>query len=154
MTHSALSIVQATQAQATQVRGLLDAQFADHAIRVDDARLEHALGTLLASPQLGRVLLAREGDRAVGLAVLAFTWTLEHGGPVAWLDELYVAPQARGGGVGGRLLSDAIAIAEGAGCLTLELEVDASHARVESLYRREGFAPYTRSRWSRALTPR
>ena len=36
--------------------------------------------------------------------MLSFLFTLEHGGPAAWLDELYVADAQRGRGVGERLV--------------------------------------------------
>src|SRR5579872_5729184 len=50
----------------------------------------------------------RLGPVPVGLAYLAYTWTLEHGGQSAWLDELYVVPGERSRGVGTALLRAAL----------------------------------------------
>jgi len=35
--------------------------------------------------------------------------------------------------------------------VAIDLEVDADHVRVESLYQRFGFRPLSRSRWARKL---
>jgi GNAT superfamily N-acetyltransferase len=62
-----------------------------------------------------RVLLA--GDPPFGLAVMRFRPSIWIAGPDAYLEELYVAPARRGGGVGRALLGAAIDLArrEGAG---------------------------------------
>lgn len=143
--------IQATPAELSHVRGLLRAQFEDHAITLDEAAFDRGLIRMLQDPSLGRILLAIEGDHAIGLAVLAFTWTLEHGGLVAWLDELYVVPARREGGVGRHLLQEALRTAREAGCAAVELEVESDHARAENLYAREGFERLPRRRWVRSL---
>ena len=96
-------------------------------------------------------LLMLDGEKPVGLAALSYTWTLEHGGLVAWLDELYVVPERRCTQLGTALLDASRDVALGAGCAALELEVDSEHRRAESLYRRAGFVPLARSRWSLRL---
>jgi GNAT superfamily N-acetyltransferase len=138
---------QAATADLADARALLASQFAEHGIEQGDQGLEK----LLERAELGRVFLARSGGEAIGLAVLAFTWTLEHGGLVAWLDELLVVPEARSAGVGNRLLHHALAAARDLGCAAVELEVDEGHARTSNLYAREGFTPLPRKRWVRRL---
>lgn len=90
----------------------------------------------------------------MGVAILATTWTVEHGGLVAWLDELYVVPERRGLGIGQSLLSHAVAEAKALGCLAVELEVDEAHARAENLYARNGFGRLPRRRWALPLATR
>ncbi|HKD39525.1 MAG TPA: GNAT family N-acetyltransferase [Myxococcaceae bacterium] len=138
--------------RAAAVR-LLQAQFEEHAISIAPERLEAAVAGLIEMADRGALLLALDGDERVGLAALAYTWTLEHGGLVAWLDELYVIPQRRGEGLGGALLTAACDLATRAGCAAIELEVDAAHRRAENLYRSAGFQPLARSRWSQRLSP-
>jgi GNAT superfamily N-acetyltransferase/catechol 2,3-dioxygenase-like lactoylglutathione lyase family enzyme len=132
---------------------LLQAQFEEHAIALSADRLEAVVATLIETPELGALLLALDSDDPVGLAALAYALTLEHGGLVAWLDELYVLPERRGEGLGAALLARACELSRSAGCMAIELEVDAGHRRAESLYRREGFEPLARSRWSKRLAP-
>ena len=131
---------------------LLDAQFGEHGIRVDPSQLESAARALVLDPSRGALLVARTSDQvAIGVAALAYTLTLEHGGVVAWLDEIYVVPSLRGRGVGRMLLRHAMEVAQRAGARAVELEVDAEHVRAERLYAREGFNRLPRTRWSRTL---
>src|SRR5215831_14877735 len=102
---------------------LLQAQFDEHGISLSPERLDAAVSGLIGSRERGTMLVALEGDQPVGLAALSYTWTLEHGGLVAWLGELYVLPRRREKGVGRALLEAARDVAKDAGCAALELEV-------------------------------
>lgn len=141
----------ATRADREDVLRLLASQFAEHDIVLDAARLEYVVDGQLDTPRNGRILLARLDDRAVGLAALSFLWTLEHGGMSCWLDELYVEPPLRTHKIGTRLLHAAMEQAAKDGCVAMDLEVEASHARAIHLYVREGFTAHARSRFVRML---
>jgi GNAT superfamily N-acetyltransferase/catechol 2,3-dioxygenase-like lactoylglutathione lyase family enzyme len=148
-----LRIDLADQEHRAAVLRLLRAQFEEHRIALSAERLDAAVAKLIERPDRGALLLASDGDDPIGLAAVSYTWTLEHGGLVAWLDELYVIPARRGQGLGSALLDRARELSRSAGCNAMELEVDAGHRRAESLYRRAGFEPLARSRWSRPLAP-
>jgi len=141
----------AGRADREALRALLGAQLREHGIRLERAVLGRAIDGLLERPERGRLLLAERSGRPLGVAALSFVWTLEHGGLSAWLDELYVEPEARGGGTGAALLEAAIAAAAEAGARALDLEVEEDHARVTALYLRHGFRAHTRRRFVRAL---
>jgi GNAT superfamily N-acetyltransferase len=132
---------------------LLGEQFAEHEIALTKEALDVAVRAMVDDDTRGALILARTTS-PVGVAVIAYTWTLEHGGLVAWLDELYVVPSARSRGVGTALLHHAIEVAKSAGALAIELEVETSHARAERLYAREGFTRLQRARWSLGLSKR
>src|SRR5262245_10542307 len=138
-----------TNAQRSGARALLAAQLEEHGIPT--GRLDAALDGALADPSRAIVLLAEEGEIPVGVAYVSFTWTLEHGGKSAWLEELYVEPDERGRGVGSAMLDELLRKTAEAGCAALDLEVESEHSRAEHLYARAGFKPHTRSRWVRAL---
>jgi uncharacterized protein YaiI (UPF0178 family)/GNAT superfamily N-acetyltransferase len=122
-----------------------------------DAAIRAVLADGAAGGARGFFLLARAGQpgagEAVGVAYVARTWTLEHGGPTAWLEELYVEAAHRNRGIGGALLDGVLAAARERGCAAVDLEVERDHARAENLYRRAGFSPLARSRWVRRLAP-
>ncbi|HKR37312.1 MAG TPA: GNAT family N-acetyltransferase, partial [Steroidobacteraceae bacterium] len=99
----------------------------------------------------GRILTARLDGELVGVAVISFLWTLEHGGPAAWLDEVYVEPSRRGAGIGRQLVEAAMQVARDSGCIALDLEVDAGHEAAERLYERMEFRRHRRVRWVRML---
>lgn len=140
----------ATADDRAAVLALLGAQYAEHDIAIP-ATLASAVDQLLAQPTLGRLLLASDGDEAVGVAYLSFIWSLEHGGHSGWLDELYVVPARRGAGLGRALLLAVCDLAANEGCIAIDLEVEASHARAANLYAREGFRPHQRARWVKTL---
>jgi GNAT superfamily N-acetyltransferase len=89
----------------------------------------------------------------VGVAAVTFTRGLEHGGRSAWLEELYVEPSMRSGGIGTALIQAAFDVALAGGAVAMDLEVDAEHERAARLYARVGFRTLPRTRWVRRLTP-
>jgi len=144
-----LRIHLAQSADLPVATALLRAQLDEHAIEAPGLR--EAVAGLIEHPARGAVLLGTYGETAVGVAVLAYTWTLEHGGLVAWLDELYVAPERRNLGIGRALLDRALSHASAAGCVAMDLEVDDGHARAARLYASAGFQRLPRSRWALRL---
>jgi GNAT superfamily N-acetyltransferase len=130
---------------------LLRTQLEEHDIVLTGQALQRAAQGLIEDHSLGRILTARLGGELVGVAVISFLWTLEHGGPAAWLDEVYVQPSRRGEGIGRRLVEAAMQVARDNGCIALDLEVDAGHEAAERLYERIGFRRHRRVRWVRML---
>jgi GNAT superfamily N-acetyltransferase len=130
---------------------LLRRQLEEHDIALAPATLEGSVRTLLTEPALGRILIATYGDEVAGVALLSFLFTLEHGGPAAWLDELYVDPRRRGHGLGARLVAEAMRVAAERGCVALDLEVEDGHDAATRLYERLGFHRHRRVRWARRL---
>lgn len=147
-----MTIRPATSDDLPALRALLTAQMVEHAIPVDDRRITAAISAVLADPALGRLTVAVLDDVVVGVAYLSWIFSIEHAGPSAWLDELYVAPAAREHGIGTVLLHAALDAARERGCVAVDLEVEETHSRVEALYRREGFRPHNRRRWVRHLS--
>jgi GNAT superfamily N-acetyltransferase len=158
-TSSQFQITRADPKSVEDALPLLLIQMKEHNIEIDAPTLMTAIKGLVDVPSRGAVLLARtarskeQHASVVGVAVLAYTWTIEHGGKCTWLDELYVIPEMRGSGIGTMLLHRAIDLARSEGCRAMDLEVDIDHARVESLYLREGFHTLPRRRFARVLTP-
>jgi len=149
----AIEVRPASEAEAEAVTALLVAQLREHRVRTPEAKIASAVRGVLGHPGRGRILVALDQGRAVGVAALSFVWPIEHGDRSAWLEELYVEPGARGRGIGTRLLRAALRAAGDAGAVAVDLEVDADHQRVAGLYVREGFRPLPRARWVRALEP-
>src|SRR5438093_1274586 len=153
MPEGAVDVRLATEAELEAVTALLVAQLREHHVTTPEAKLASAIEAVLRHPERGRILVAIERGRPVGMAALSFVWPLEHGGRSAWLEELYVEPAARGRGLGTQLLHAALRIAAETGAVAVDLEVDADHQRAARLYAREGFRPLARARWVRTLEP-
>ncbi len=147
------SIVSATIADCRACVQLFVNQLTEHGVDASAERLAVVLERVVADKARGFLLLAQEDGQTVGFAYAATILSVEHCGWVAWLEELYVMPDQRCHGIGTALVSAVLEHAREAGIVAVDLEIDASHSRAESLYRRFGFSPLQRSRWVRELTP-
>ena len=74
-----------------------------------------------------------------GFAQVSFRTWLISGTPVALLEELYVAPEARGEGQGRALLELAMELASERGAISIELNTSVSDVAARSLYESAGF---------------
>ncbi len=131
---------------AADIQRLLAVQLAEHHIDISAEELASSIHGVLDVPRRGFFLVALRDGLCIGVAYVSFIWALEHGGQAGWLEEIYVVPEHRTGGVGTQLLEAVIAAATASGCAALDLEIDQDHERVRSLYDRHGFSPLPRSR--------
>src|SRR4051812_17066542 len=144
---SSVSIRNVELADLDAATALFDAQLREHDIVTPVADLRGVVRAVVDNASHGFLLLALTEDAPVGVAYAASHLTLEHGGIIGWLEELYVAPESRGGGVGSQLLTEVIARAQKLNWRGLELEVVAGHERVVPLYLRHGFQSLSRKRF-------
>jgi GNAT superfamily N-acetyltransferase len=95
---------------------------------------------LLANPDgAGIQLLARTPDgTAVGFATLYWTYSTLHPGPIGLMNDLYVAPAARGGGIGPALIEACTAESARHGAIALEWATAPDNARAQVIYDRTG----------------
>ena len=146
------SVAQGTADDSCECARLLVDQLREHGIDVSPDVLAGVLETAATDLGRGFLMLARDGDRLVGVAYVATILSAEHGGPVAWLEELYVTPDCRHRGIGTALVAAVLEQAQKAGMLAVDLEIDVGHERAISLYQRLGFRRLERSRWVREFT--
>jgi ribosomal protein S18 acetylase RimI-like enzyme len=121
-----------------------------HSFRAD--RQLPALAALAAGETFGRAWLVRLGERPAGYAVLAWSFSVEAGGREACLDEIYLLPELRDRGLGGRVLALLEAEARAQGVRRVFLEVE-RHNRAIGLYRRVGYVEHDRFLMSKLLDP-
>jgi GNAT superfamily N-acetyltransferase len=138
----------------SECAGLLVEQLGEHGVQASTGQLSKVLEGVVANEGRGFVLLARVDKRIVGIAYAATILSAEHGGLVAWLEELYVVPSYRSKRIGSALVEAVVERADEAGVVAVDLEIDAGHSRAQSLYRRLGFRPLNRSRWVKELRKR
>jgi GNAT superfamily N-acetyltransferase len=106
----------------------------------ESARVSELLGHLLSQPHLGTIWVAREGSKLVGYLIAVFVFSFEYQGLVAEIDELFVQPQARRGGIGTALLDVAEAALADAGCAGVQLQLAAGNHAAHAFYHRRGYA--------------
>jgi GNAT superfamily N-acetyltransferase len=97
-------------------------------------------------------LLARSDERALGFANVSatpFAWT---GGPILFLQDLYVVPEARGRGLGRSLLQAVYDEADAVGADQVFWMVDEADPDLQAFYARQGirtpYLRYMRRPWS------
>jgi len=91
------------------------------------------------------VLIAEEGARAVGYALVSFHErddTHSTGARFGELHSLAVAPDRRGGGIGTRLLHEVYRRVRAARVDEMVIAVMEGNDRVRALYERDGFVPW------------
>ena len=111
--------------------------------RVDPAQAQRTLALFRSAPERGQCVVLDEGTGNIeGYALLVPYWSNELGGLVCCLDEMYVAPPARGRGRGSELLDLlAMGVHGWRDAVALELEVSPANERARTLYERHGFRP-------------
>ncbi|MGZ5050778.1 MAG: GNAT family N-acetyltransferase [Methylobacter sp.] len=97
------------------------------------------LGLIIDNPELGLILAARQSGRIVGMVNLLYTVSTALGERVALLEDMVVAPDARGAGVGSRLLQQAVELARRNGCKRITLLTDRTNESAQRFYRKHGF---------------
>ncbi|MDR0902098.1 MAG: GNAT family N-acetyltransferase [Opitutaceae bacterium] len=137
--------------------------YAEDKITFRPGAVREGVRALLASPAAGRLFLlrraaagaARDDDAAsgppLGHLALTFCFSMEFHGRFVLLDELYIAPSARGAGLANAALRFAAGWARGQGARAVRLEVNAHNARVRPLYAKHGFADDHRDLFTRWL---
>ncbi|MFD2608057.1 GNAT family N-acetyltransferase [Deinococcus taklimakanensis] len=99
--------------------------------------LTRRFATLLARADV--LVLLAENEAACGFAYLTFRPTPYSDGPLAQLEELYVRPDLRSGGIGSRLLQKAIALTRERQGEEMHINVDEVDEDTRRFYERHGF---------------
>jgi GNAT superfamily N-acetyltransferase len=139
----------ATPADALEVARLLDAfnrEFDTHTPGPEV--LAARLRALLGGDSTFAVLA---GSPAVAVALVTLRPNVWYDGPVALLDELYVAPALRGRGIGSAVLDVLGSTARTRGVELIEINVDEGDRDAQRFYERHGFAVTDPDSGERAL---
>jgi ribosomal protein S18 acetylase RimI-like enzyme len=109
--------------------------------KIPPEQVRRTLAVLREQPARGRAVVLEVGGHVYGYALLISFWSNELGGEVCVIDEIFVAPHARGHGYGSALIA---ALVRGEGpwpgeAVALQLEVTPDNRRALDLYRRLGF---------------
>ena len=98
-----------------------------------------ALKVLVGNPQRGRVFVIRDGDTVAGMVSVQALVSTACGGDAMILEDLFVRPAYRNGGVGSALLEHAVLFASQSGCHRVTLLTDRVNTEAQRFYKRHGF---------------
>lgn len=98
------------------------------------------LNAIIRNPEVGVILVAREGPSILAMVNLLFTVSTALGERVAILEDMVVASNARGSGIGSELLNHAIKCAESSGIKRITLLTDRDNHNALRFYAKHGFS--------------
>jgi GNAT superfamily N-acetyltransferase len=109
-------------------------------VQPGDEELTELSRTLLADPALeGLQLIAREQDgRAVGFATVFWSWDTTVARRIGIMNDLFVAPEARGSGLAERLIAECREHCVRRGASRLEWQTAPENLRAQAVYDRIG----------------
>ncbi len=134
----------AVVADVPQLLSMMRDNYLEDGISFDGNEAKVAFEGLIEDSRNGHVWLIIDDETVVGYTSLTLGYSLEFGGRDAFIDDLYVRPQSRNHGFGGRALEAMIKTAEAAGVRAVHLEVDRENERARHLYEKTGFKPRQR----------
>lgn len=141
-----IQVHRATSADVGSLLALMHDFYAESGFVLNHTSAAAALQSLLSSPALGCIWIARASNVAIGHAVLTVRFTMEHEGLSGYIDELYVQPTQRRLGAGRSLLKELLTECRARHCKALHVEVGKSNAAAIALYAEFGLHPATDGR--------
>jgi ribosomal protein S18 acetylase RimI-like enzyme len=105
----------------------------------DRPRIETLLRALLSEPERGACWVAESDGRLCGYLLAVFMFSLEHGGLMAEIDEVFVSPEMRSAGTGSLLVAQAEHELAQRGLSRVQLQLGVCNERARSFYERRGF---------------
>ena len=104
-------------ADIVELSSLLDLLFAQEAeFKADHTAQQRGLTMIINNPDIGDILVARQDGEIIAMVNLLYSVSTALGARVGIVEDMVVAPTARGSGVGSKLLSYAIEFAKDKGC--------------------------------------
>src|SRR6059036_1184823 len=85
---------------------LMDEFYAEAAYPLNHRRAAEGFAALLADERLGHVWFIQANAQDVGHVVVTLCFSMEYGGPIAFVDDLFIQPPFRRAGLGAAALAE------------------------------------------------
>jgi GNAT superfamily N-acetyltransferase len=112
------------------------------AVPPDDGLREMA-STLIEDPAQGALFIARDGGEAIGFATVDWKWSSLKGARIGYLEDIFVAPDARGRGTADALIAACAERCRELGMPALEWLTAPDNRRAQAVYDRTGASSET-----------
>jgi GNAT superfamily N-acetyltransferase len=113
--------------------------YAEGSYPLNHQRAAEAFTALLANEHLGHVWFIRADSRDVGHIVVTVCFSMEYGGLIAFVDDLFVQPAFRRAGLGTAALAAVKSFCAKRGVRAMFVETGRDNIAAQTLYRRAGF---------------
>ncbi len=122
---------------------LMRAYYEFDGIEFDPTRARRALEQMVREDH-GRAWIVELEGKAAGYVIVLFSFSLEYGGRVLEIDELFVSAEFRGHGLGRTILEFVEAEARTVGAILLTLETEYANETAQAFYGKHGFTEVER----------
>lgn len=103
---------------------------------IPEENISRSFEEFLGGTPFGDAFIFEEEGKVIGYGVLAYTYSQEAGGKVVWLEEIYVAKEYRGRGLGSEFIDFVL---ESIPAKRYRLETEPENEAAARLYIRKGF---------------
>jgi GNAT superfamily N-acetyltransferase len=103
-----------------------------------DSGLREMARALIAQPEEGGLFIARDGAKAVGWAALCWKWSSLRGARIGVMEDLFVAPEARGRGIADALIEACATLCRERDAPAMEWLTAPDNHRAQAVYDRAG----------------
>ena len=135
-----MEIMAARTEDIPELSNLLNLLFEQEADFTSDYQAQcSGLEAIIGNPEIGRIFVATCDSQIIGMINLLYTISTALGGRVAMLEDVIVAPDGRGLGVGSKLIEHGIQFAKQQNCKRITLFTDAENVGAQRFYKRHGF---------------
>ncbi len=142
-----ITIETASEADADRITALFMADMRDLGVSPKRAAM-HGVATAAIADERIVVRVARQAGKTVGVLLANEMLSIKFPGRALWIEELYVAPEARRQGLGRILVEDLLDWALKHDYKGVELEAYRMNTAASILYRSVGFSRLARERYS------
>ena len=135
-----MAVREATEADLPAVLALLRGYCDFYAVSPSDEGLERVARGVIADPEDQAFMLVATDDagEVVGVAVCVWTWSSLHGGRIVYLNDLFVAEDARGAGHADALIAAVADVARRHGAASVNWLTATDNRRAQAVYDRAG----------------
>ncbi|MEA2724019.1 MAG: hypothetical protein QOH59_1790 [Gemmatimonadales bacterium] len=114
--------------------------YAESGYQLNRRRATATFAPLLSDPRLGHAWLIQSQEKTAGYVVLVMGYSMEHGGLIAYVDDLFIRPAFRRGGLATEALDFVRSFCTSLEARAIYLEVGLDNDAAQAVYRRMGFA--------------
>ncbi|PSW03771.1 GNAT family N-acetyltransferase [Photobacterium lipolyticum] len=140
-----ISLVAPGQSSIDMLLKLVEELFAYEALPQKIEQTSQAIHQLLNNPELGQawfVEVEHEGEKMIaGHIIVSYSFSLEHGGRVGFVDQFYLKPEWRQQGIGTELIPQIEHHLAKSGVHALSLEINIGNSGARSFYEKQDFVP-------------
>ena len=134
----------ATEQDIDTILAMMGQYYAEDGYPLVEAEARVAMSDLDRNDHLRCLWVAEVHGRVAGYLAVTLAFSLEYRGPDAFIDELFIAGEERGRGLGSEALEIAEAYCRTRGVKALRLEVERHRERAVELYRWAGVETHER----------